>query len=330
VPRDTVDPARRNAPLTSAAARAAALIPRVVGGGKPLADRLPRTTEAAAEPWPAARSTLAIVATALVVAAMWMDNVRLLIAAGPIAVIAVSALAIHQIGRARSASRVRALRAAHATAPWRWDHPWNERGARDDDSGRQAWHLVAWGVGLGVFATAFALVGLTTLIETQGARRLFALPFVAIGLLDVIAFRLLVDGARLTVRRLRYGRSVAVFDGFPFRRGETLRLYIEAPRSLPRHALPTATLRCVQERYVTTSTAEDSTTLRCFAVYEDTAAAEVVDRGPGTRALRVSFAVPANAPITDLASHPCRYWEVDIEAITDRVDYGARFLVPIY
>src|SRR5687768_13044438 len=218
VPRDTVSPARRNAPLTSAAARAAALIPRVVGGAKPLADRLPRTTDTAAEPWPAARSTLAILATALGVAAMWMDDFRLLIAAGPIAVIGVGALAIHQIGRARSASRVRELRAAHAAEPWRWDHPWNERGARDDDSGRQAWHLVAWGVGLGVFATAFARFGLAPLVETEGARRLFALPFVAIGLLDVVAFRLLVDGARLTVRRLKYGRGVAVFDRFPFRR----------------------------------------------------------------------------------------------------------------
>jgi hypothetical protein len=316
--------------MTSAGARAAALIPRVVGDGRRLADRLPRTNEAAAEPWPVGASTLAILATALVAAAIRIDRPRFWMAAAPIAVTAIGALVMSQVSRARLAARVRQLRATYAAEPWRWDYPWNERGARDDDTGRQAWHLLLWGVGLGAFATAFALFGLATIVAAEGARRLFALPFVAIGLLDIIALRLLVDGTRLMARRLRHGRGVATFDGFPFRRGEILRLYVETPASVPRHALPTATLRCVQERYVTTSTAEDSTTLRYFAVYEDTAAAEVVDRAGAARVLRVTFAIPPDAPPTDLASRPCRYWEVDVEAIMDGVDYGARFLVPVY
>ncbi len=286
--------------------------------------------EDAAEPWPAAGSTAAILATALVVAAVWIGNFRLLIAAAPIAVVAVSGLVIRQVRRARLASRVRELRAAHPAEPWRWDHAWNERGAHDDDTAREAWHLILWGIGLGAFATAFALFGLTTLVGTDGGRRLFALPFVAIGLLDIMAFRLLVDGARLMARQLRHGRGAATFDSFPFRRGEVLRLNVETPASLPRHVVATATLRCVQERYVTTSTAEDSTMLRCFVVYQDAATATVVDRGDGARMLRVTFTIPSDVPTTDLASRPCRYWEVDVEAATDGVDYAARFLVPVY
>jgi hypothetical protein len=52
--------------------------------------------------------------------------------------------------------------------------------------------------------------------------------------------------------------------------------------------------------------------------------------GPGTRAIRVTFSVPADVPATDLSSYACRYWDVDVEAGTDGVDYAARFLVPVY
>jgi hypothetical protein len=56
----------------------------------------------------------------------------------------------------------------------------------------------------------------------------------------------------------------------------------------------------------------------------------LIDAGSGIRALRIAFAVPADIPTTDLASRPCRYWEVDVDAATDGVDYSARFLVPVY
>jgi hypothetical protein len=132
------------------------------------------------------------------------------------------------------------------------------------------------------------------------------------------------------LRRFKYGRGVAHLGRFPFRRGSTLELHVEAPRALPQHAVATATLRCIQERYVTTGAGEDrSTTVHLFEVYRDTAPAELINAGP-RRALKVSFAVPSDVPTTDLSSRPCRYWEVDVEAITDGVDYGARFLVPIY
>jgi hypothetical protein len=70
--------------------------------------------------------------------------------------------------------------------------------------------------------------------------------------------------------------------------------------------------------------------VQCFEVYRDSAPAELVGAGAGRQALRVSFAIPADVPVTDLASRPCRYWELDVEAATDGVDYGARFLVPVY
>jgi hypothetical protein len=240
-----------------------------------------------------------------------------------------------RVARSRDAfkrsAEVGRLRTAHPAEPWRWDHAWDERGARDDDTTRRATHSFAVAIVFSLFAVPATVIGVSALVAADTVLQVFAVPFVAIALVfDVVVGRLFVHSARLMIRRLKHGPPVAVFDGFPFRRGQRLRIHVAAPPTLPQHALATATLRCVQERYVTTSTAEDSTTLHCFEVYRDTAPVELVDAGPGVRALRVTFPIPADAPATDLASHPCRYWEVDVEASIDGIDYGARFLVPVY
>jgi hypothetical protein len=230
---------------------------------------------------------------------------------------------LHGIAGVGRTARVRRLRAAHPDEPWRWDHKWNERAARDDTLAR-ARHFFVAAVFLFVFLTPFHWIGFF------GPRS--ALPFAIVALLfDAIGVGLLVAAGYFVARRVKYGTGVALFGSFPFRRGSALELHVEAPRALPQHALPTATLRCVQERYVTTGTGEDrSITVQCFEVYRDAAPAELVAAGAGRRALRVRFAIPPDVPTSDLASRPCRYWEVDVEARTDGVDYATRFLVPVY
>jgi hypothetical protein len=230
---------------------------------------------------------------------------------------------IHGIVGVGRMARVRRQRAAHPDEPWRWDHRWNERAARDDTVGRARHFFVA---------ATFLFVVMTPAHWIGFFGPKLGLPFGIVALLfDLIGVGLLVAAGYFVARRLKYGAGVALFGSFPFRRGSTLELHVEAPRALPQHALPTATLRCVQERYVTTGTGEDrSTNVQCFEIYRDTAPAELVGAGAGRRALHVQFAIPADAPTTDLASRPCRYWEVDVEASTDGVDYGARFLVPVY
>jgi hypothetical protein len=243
--------------------------------------------------------------------------------AGLLFAFAGASAAVHGVQGVRRMARIRRLRAAHPGEPWRWDYPWNERGTRDD-TGARARHFFV--------VAMFLLTSLTPAhwIGFFGPR--MALPFVVVALFfDAIAVGLLVAAGYFVVRRIKYGPGVALFGTFPFRRGSTLELHVRTPRSLPQHAVPTATLRCVQERYVTTGTGDDrSTTVQCFEIYRDTAAAELTAAAAGLRALRVRFAIPANAPVTDLGSRPCQYWEVDVEASTDGVDYGARFLVPVY
>lgn len=225
-------------------------------------------------------------------------------------------------GLARKA-RLRRWREANASQPWLWDHDWNAHVAYDD-TGNRARAFVVAAMFLFLFLTPFHWIGFFAPKA--------ALPFGIVALFfDAIAVGVLIAGGYFALRRFKYGRGTALLAHFPFRRGSDLELHVQAPRALPQHALPTATLRCIQERFVTAGTGKNrSTTVECREIYRDTAQAELIAASSGQRVLRVRFTIPGDAPTTDLSSRPCRYWEVDVEAATDGVDYGARFLVPIY
>ena len=230
---------------------------------------------------------------------------------------------IHGVRGISRVARVRRLRAAHPSEPWLWDHAWNGRVAFDDTTSRARQFFVI-SIFFFLFLMPFHWIGF--FVPKAG------IPFAVVALLfDVIAIGLLAASGYFVLRRLKYGRGIASFGQFPFRRGSTLDLHVQAPRALPQHAVPTATLRCIQERYVTTGTGKNQhLTVECREIYRDTAQVEVVASSGGQRTIRVRFALPADAPATDLASRPCRYWEVDVTAATDGVDYAARFLVPVY
>jgi hypothetical protein len=232
-------------------------------------------------------------------------------------------LIVHGLRGARRMARVRRLRAAHPNDPWRWDHAWDERGSTDDTAARAVRSFAA-AVFMFLFLVPFHWIGFFA------PDRVAMFGVVAL-LFDVVALVLLGRAAYLLARRLKYGNGRALFGRFPFRPGTTLEVHVEAPPALPQHALATATLRCIQERYVTRGSGKNRTTsVVCFEIYRDTAPAELVGAGAGLRALRVRFDLPRDVPTTDLASRPCRYWEVEVDASTDGVDYAARFLVPVY
>jgi hypothetical protein len=238
----------------------------------------------------------------------------------------------HGASSIRRIARVRHRRAVHPTERSRWDHEWDERGSRDDDTTRRARQFIGLGIALLVMLAPWHWIGLARIGRAPAHVIALTLPFGLVALLfDLIAVGLVAGGVTLILRRLKYGQGIATFARFPFRVGQQIELHVRAPHSLPQHAVVTATLRCVQERYITrrTSDREEHTNVQCFELYRDSAPAEMV-AAADFRTLRVRFAIPSDAPATDLASRPCRYWEVDVEAVTDGVDYGARFLVPVY
>jgi hypothetical protein len=304
-----------------------------VAEADPLPDRLTRSDSMVTAAWQgwvvaAIGSVAAIVAVALSANMLgFLGPVLLRFKEMPPWIVALSPLVL-AVGAASMAfqgirdllhiRRVSEIQAAYPWEPWRWDYPWNERGARDD-TGSRALHFFRKAIGPLVVLLPFHWIGFF-------GPRLFGFAAVAV-LTDLFLLVLLVKACYYAVRRFKYGRGSALFGHFPFRRGSMLELHVQVPRALSQHAKPRATLRCVQERYVDTGR---STTLQCFEIYRDTAPAELVGAGAGRCTLRVSFTIPADAPTTDLASSPCRYWEVDVEASTDGVDYAARFMVPVY
>jgi hypothetical protein len=243
------------------------------------------------------------------------------------------ALLVHGLRSIRRAARIQRRRAGNPNQSWTWDYDWDTRGARDDDTARRARLFIGIGVGLGLLLAPWHFIAPSLV---QGLGRWAVLPTVLFGLVvllfDLVAVAVAAKGVGLVLRRIKYGQGTATFARFPFRTGEELELHVRAPRSLPQHSVVTARLRCIQERYVTTKRrdGETDTRVQCYELYRDTTTAEQIASSIEARALRVRFTIPADAPTTDLASRPCRYWEVDVEAVTDGVDYGARFLVPVY
>lgn len=232
-------------------------------------------------------------------------------------VVAISgALMVVVNGRtARNIARARLLRATHAGEPWRWDYAWDERGT-GDAPGVEAVHAFVQGI----LVIGFVLPMLLGMFG-----RVPLAIFLTALLLAALAAGHLVRASYLAARRLKYGRFVALYERFPFRRGSTLELRVEVPRALPPQIVPTATLRCVQERDPV-----GERNLEFLEVYRDTASGELITTEEGAHAFRVRFAIPADAPATDFVSYPHRYWEVDVEASARGVDYAARFLVPVY
>jgi hypothetical protein len=225
-------------------------------------------------------------------------------------------------GLQQSARRDR-LRSAHPDEPWRWDHTWDERGSTDDTSDRAGSLLVGAFVML-VFMAPFHWIGFVA------GRGLVMFGVIAL-LFDAVALALIARAVYLLMRRWKYGRTRARFARFPFRPGSTVEIHVEAPVALPQHAVVTATLRCVQERYVRSGTGEEaSLSVACYEKYRDVTPAPFASTAGGGRALRVRFELPRDVPSTDLSSRACRYWELEVEAATDGVDYRARYLVPVY
>lgn len=270
-------------------------------------------------------TVIAVAAGVLTIRQLGSERVpSLLIASvGAVFALAGTSLVVHGIHGARRMARVRRLRAAHPHEPWWWDHAWDER-ASIDDTGARAGRWFNAAIFMFIFLVPFHWIGFFA------PRGPVVFGFFAL-LFDIGVVAMLGRAAYLFARRLKYGSGRALFARFPFRPGATLELHVDAPRALPQHAIATATLRCIQERYVTRGTREDATlSVECFEIYRDTAPAQLASAVAGGRSLRVRFDLPRDVPTTDLASRPCRYWEVDVEASTDGVDYGARYLVPVY
>ena len=227
---------------------------------------------------------------------------------------------IHGVMRKAAYRREAAQRPSE---PWLYDFHWRREGiafSAFDDMLERLLAAMVWTT----FLVPFAWVGM----NVRGAW-----PFLAavaiFGLLGLIFW---FRWAQMLFDLVRYGNSFLTYESLPFALGGTLRARLRSPHHISAIDQLTLTLRCVQEKYVTSGTGQNRTTnVVCYEIYKDVT---TCDRnrltGLAGNDIPIEFRLPADEPATNLAATPPTYWEIEAKGKASGVDYEAVFLVPVY
>jgi len=227
---------------------------------------------------------------------------------------------IHGVMRKAAYRREAAQRPSE---PWLYDFHWRREGiafSAFDDMLERLLAAMVWTT----FLVPFAWVGM----NVRGAW-----PFLAavaiFGLLGLIFW---FRWAQMLFDLVRYGNSFLIYESLPFALGGTLRARLRSPHHISAIDQLTLTLRCVQEKYVTSGTGQNRTTnVVCYEIYKDVTTCDR-DRLTGLAGndIPIEFRLPADEPATNLAATPPTYWEIEAKGKASGVDYEAVFLVPVY
>jgi hypothetical protein len=207
--------------------------------------------------------------------------------------------------------------------PWLYDHHWNRQGSAFsafDDMLKRLASAVMWTA----FLAPFAWIG------TQKGAWPFLAGAIILGLFGLIFwYRWLT----MLFDFLRYGNSFLEFQSFPFFLGERLNAGLRISRHVSELDQLSLTLRCVQEKYVTTRGADNRSTTQvvCYELYKD---AVTLDRdrlqAMSEAGIPIEFRLPKDRASTSLAATPPIYWEIQAQGQARGANYEAFFLVPVY
>lgn len=233
-------------------------------------------------------------------------------------------LIVHGLrGAARQAEYERES-SARPGEPWLCDHHWHREGVGFSAFNSMLQRLVAalvWNA----FLIPFFWVGL----NQRGVGRVF-LVFASLFALFGLVFW--ARWIQMLADLVRYGNSFLYYDEFPYFLGQTLRVRLRAPRHVASTDELALTLRCLQEKYVTTGSGNNrSTQVVCYELYKDAttfSSTQLAACAGGD--IPVEFHLPADQYATALAETPPTYWEVEARGKARGADYEAFFLVPVY
>jgi hypothetical protein len=226
------------------------------------------------------------------------------------------------LGAARKAQYLRDL-AQRPGQPWFSDFHWRQEGVAFSAFNAMLGRLLAALVWT-AFLTPFFWIGLT--VREARVFLVFSTIFALLGLFFWYRW------AQMLADLLRYGNSFLNYDSFPYFLGGTLSARLRAPHHVSDIDTLTLTLRCVQEKYVTSGAASNRTTrVVCYELYKDVVTL-TRDRLAGLAGgqIPIEFRLPANHSATSLASTPPVYWEIEASGKSSTVGYQAYFLVPVY
>src|SRR5215469_8668080 len=207
--------------------------------------------------------------------------------------------------------------------PWLFDFHWRPEGVKFS-----AFHVMV-GRLVGALVWNLFLVPFFWIGYTQRGAWLF---FAIASLFALLGIFFWVRWAQMCGELLRYGNSFLAYDEFPFFLGGTLRARLRAPRHLALIDSLTLTLRCVQERYITTGSGSDrSSRVVCYELYKDVVTLDQQRLGNYVGAeIPVEFRLPEDKLPTTLAATPPTYWQIEARGEARGADYEAYFLIPVY
>jgi hypothetical protein len=233
-------------------------------------------------------------------------------------------LIVHGLrGAARKAAHQREAD-EHPDQPWLADYHWHRQGMAFSAFQAMLARFVA-----ALIWSAFLIPFLWVGLHQPGIGRIFlifASLFALIGLLFWGRW------LQMLGELFRYGNSFLSYDDFPYFLGQGLRARLRAPRQISALDKLMCTLRCVQEKYVTSGTGNQrSTSVVCFELYKDVltfSRDQLTGLAGGD--IPLAFCLPANQCTTLLAEVPSTYWEIAAKGTARGADYEAHFLVPVY
>ena len=213
--------------------------------------------------------------------------------------------------------------AQYPSEPWRCDFHWHREGvafSAFDDMLKRLLAALLWTA----FLVPFGWIG-----ATERGARVFLYFSILFGLAGLYFW---FRWAAMLFDFLRFGNSYLSYESFPYFLGGTLRARLRCPRHVSAIETLTLTLRCVQEKYVTSDSGKDRTTsVVCYELYKNDLnydRARLTGFGGGD--IPIEFDVPPNQPATTLIATPPTYWEIEAKGKARGVDYEAVFLVPVY
>jgi len=230
---------------------------------------------------------------------------------------------IHGLLGAGRKSRYLSAAVQRPSQPWLYDFHWSQEGIAFSAFNAMLGRLLAALLWTGCLIPSF-WIGL----NVRGAW-LFLIVASFSALLGLVFW---YRWAQLLADLLRYGNSFLSYDGFPYFLGGTLGARLRALHHVSDINVLTLTLRCVQERYVTSGSGSNrSTRVVCYELYKDTTTLtrERLASFAGG-AIPFEFRLPVDQPTTSLASTPPVYWEIEARGQSDKASYAAYFLVPVY
>lgn len=206
---------------------------------------------------------------------------------------------------------------------WLCDYHWHREGFAFSAFNSMLQRFIA-AIVWNAFLTPFFWIGLT-----QRGAWIFA---IFAGLFALIGLVFWYRWAQMLAELLRYGNTFLAYNSFPFFLGSALSARLRAPAHYNDLDELTFTLRCVQERYITSGSGRNRTAnVVCFELYSDSKTFSQAQLAAfSNQDIPLEFALPDSQPTTSLASTPPTYWEIEAKGKSSHINLQAFFLVPVY